>query len=104
MIGPDVIVTGRRGTTIQGELERSYSASHLDAITLARRPPQSLAELLSGLPGLWVDTSAGAAANTIRVRGIPSTDIRGSRFRWTACRSSTTPCPGPISTSSSAPT
>lgn len=71
MIGPDVIVTGRRGTTVQGELERSYSASHLDTITLARHPPQSLAELLSGLPGLWVDTSAGAAANTIRVRGIP---------------------------------
>lgn len=69
--GPDVIVTGRRGTTIQGELERSYSASHLDGVELARRPPQSLAELLSGLPGLWVDSSAGASANTIRVRGIP---------------------------------
>ncbi|MDY0957067.1 TonB-dependent receptor [Sphingomonas sp. CFBP8993] len=77
VIGPDVIVTGRRGTTIQGELERSYSASHLDAITLARRPPQSLAELLSGLPGLWVDTSAGAAANTIRVRGIPLDGYQG---------------------------
>jgi outer membrane receptor protein involved in Fe transport len=71
MTGPDVIVSGRRGTMVQGELERSYSASHLDAVELARRPPQSLAELLSGLPGLWVDTSAGVAANTIRVRGIP---------------------------------
>ncbi|WP_322966278.1 TonB-dependent receptor [Sphingomonas fuzhouensis] len=71
MTGPDVIVTGRRGTMVQGALDRSYSASHLDEAELARRPPQSLAELLSGLPGLWVDTSAGVAANTIRVRGIP---------------------------------
>ncbi|WP_191864820.1 TonB-dependent receptor [Sphingomonas sp. gentR] len=71
MTSPDVIVSGRRGTTVQGELERSYSASHLDAVELARRAPQSLAELLSGLPGLWVDSSAGVAANTIRVRGIP---------------------------------
>lgn len=71
MTSPDVIVSGRRGTMVQGELERSYSASHLDAVELARRPPQSLAELLSSLPGLWVDTSAGVAANTIRVRGIP---------------------------------
>ena len=71
MTGPDVIVSGRRGMMVQGELERSYSASHLDAVELARRAPQSLAELLSGLPGLWVDSSAGVAANTIRVRGIP---------------------------------
>lgn len=69
--GPDVIVSGRRGTMVQGELERSYSASHLDGVELARRSPHSLAELLSGLPGLWVDSSAGASANTIRVRGIP---------------------------------
>ncbi|WP_294275466.1 TonB-dependent receptor [uncultured Sphingomonas sp.] len=71
MTGPDVIVSGRRGIGLQGELERSYSASHIDEIELARRPPHSLAEMLSGLPGLWVDTSAGVAANTIRVRGIP---------------------------------
>ena len=69
--GEEVIVSGRRGTDVQGELDRSYSASHLDAVELARRPPQSLAEMLSGLPGLWVDTSAGTAANTVRVRGIP---------------------------------
>nr|WP_309692167.1 TonB-dependent receptor plug domain-containing protein [Sphingomonas sp. SORGH_AS_0870] len=71
VVGEEVIVSGRRGTDVQGELDRSYSASHLDAVELARRPPQSLAEMLSGLPGLWVDTSAGTAANTVRVRGIP---------------------------------
>jgi outer membrane receptor protein involved in Fe transport len=69
--GPDVIVTGRRGTMIQGDSERSYSASHIDSTELARRGSQSLAELLTGVPGLWVDNSAGVAANSIRVRGIP---------------------------------
>lgn len=71
VIGEEVIVSGRRGTGVQGELERSYSASQIDRIELDRRSPQSLAELLSNLPGLWVDNSAGVAANTIRVRGIP---------------------------------
>lgn len=70
-VGPDIIVTGRRGVGPQVEVERSYSASHLIAGELARRSPQSMAELLSGLPGLWVDSSAGISANTIRVRGIP---------------------------------
>ncbi|WP_294235596.1 TonB-dependent receptor [uncultured Sphingomonas sp.] len=77
VIGPDVIVTGRRGTSVQGELERSYSASNLDPVALTARPPDSLAELLSGLPGLWVDNSAGVAANTIRVRGIPLDGYQG---------------------------
>ncbi|WP_343525379.1 TonB-dependent receptor plug domain-containing protein [Sphingomonas sp.] len=71
VIGADVVVTGRRGVSVQDELDRSYSASHLGPVELARRAPQSMAELLTGLPGLWVDTSAGVAANTIRVRGIP---------------------------------
>lgn len=71
VIGAEVIVSGRRGTSVQGEWERSYSASQIATVELARRAPQSLAELLSGLPGLWVDNSAGVAANTIRVRGIP---------------------------------
>lgn len=69
--GEELIVTGRRGAGEQDARDRSYSASHLDGVELAVRAPQSMAEIMSGLPGLWVDRSAGVAANTIRVRGIP---------------------------------
>lgn len=69
----DIIVTGRgTGTarTARTALERSYSASHVDAAELARRDPDALADVLATLPGVWADRSAGTAANTIRVRGI----------------------------------
>ncbi len=67
----EVIVTGRGTGVARTPLERSYSASHVDAAELARRAPAALADVLATLPGVWADRSAGTAANTIRVRGIP---------------------------------
>ena len=70
-IPADVIVTGRGAGGERVALERSYSASHVDAAELARRDPAALADVLATLPGVWADRSAGTAANTVRVRGIP---------------------------------
>ncbi|KQN40802.1 hypothetical protein ASG37_03245 [Sphingomonas sp. Leaf407] len=67
----DIVVTGRRGVTARPAQDRSYSATHIDADSFARRQPDSLAEVLATVPGLWVDPSAGTAANTVRVRGLP---------------------------------
>ncbi|MEP9402379.1 TonB-dependent receptor [Sphingomonas silueang] len=68
---PDIVVTGRRGITSRPAQTRSYSATHIDAAALARRQPDALADMLAAVPGLWVDPSAGTAANTVRVRGLP---------------------------------
>lgn len=67
----DIIVTGRGDGMTRGELERSYSASHIAGPELARQHPAALADLLATMPGVWADRSAGTAANTVRVRGIP---------------------------------
>ena len=68
---PDIVLTGRRGITSRPAQDRSYSATHIDAAALARRQPDTLADILAAVPGIWVDSSAGTSANTVRVRGLP---------------------------------
>lgn len=68
---PDIVVTGRRGITSRPAQDRSYSATHIDGVALARRQPDTLADILAAVPGIWVDPSAGTSANTVRVRGLP---------------------------------
>lgn len=69
----EVIVIGQRHLLAQDgpRLDAAFPLSLIDADQLAREPPAGLAPLLARLPGLWVDRSAGVAANTVRVRGLP---------------------------------
>lgn len=69
--GVDLIVSGRRGLSPMTDSGRSFSLTTLRPDDLARRPQQSMAALLDGIPGLWTDMSAGTSANTVRVRGMP---------------------------------
>lgn len=66
-----LVVTGRRAGTQMTDPERSFSLSTSDSGALGAAAPRSMAELLRGIPGLWVDTSAGISANNVRVRGMP---------------------------------
>lgn len=69
---PELVVTGRRGSLPLDRLDLSYSLSSRGLEELARIPrSQGGSALLVGIPGIWADTSAGVAANTIRARGIP---------------------------------
>ncbi|WP_089290106.1 MULTISPECIES: TonB-dependent receptor [unclassified Azospirillum] len=69
---PELVVTGRRGSRMQDRLDLSYSLSSRGLDELGRIPRSSGGSaLLVGIPGIWADTSAGVAANTIRARGIP---------------------------------
>lgn len=71
LAGESIVVAGRRGLGGIEDSARSFSLTAIDGDDLRRRSPQSLAEWLGAIPGVWVDTSAGTSANTIRVRGIP---------------------------------
>ncbi|MDZ5649187.1 TonB-dependent receptor [Nitrospirillum sp. BR 11828] len=75
---PEVIVTGRRGVLPLSRLDLSYSISVQSNATL-RGVPRSDggAALLAAIPGVWADTSAGVAANTMRVRGMPLDGYNG---------------------------
>ncbi|MDG5497467.1 TonB-dependent receptor [Niveispirillum sp. BGYR6] len=68
----ELVVTGRRGITPLDRLDLSYSLSSRGLEELAGIPRSAGGSaLLVGIPGIWADTSAGVAANTIRARGIP---------------------------------
>ena len=69
--GPEVVVTGRRGVLGLKEAELSYAISHFSAGAPGHGPALTVADALNGVPGLWVDTSAGTSGNQVRPRGIP---------------------------------
>ncbi|WP_443748577.1 TonB-dependent receptor [Asticcacaulis solisilvae] len=69
--GPEVVVTGRRGVLGLKEAELSYAVSHFSTDAPGHGPAVTVADALDGLPGLWVDTSAGTSGNQVRPRGIP---------------------------------
>lgn len=67
----EVVVIGRVGVSTRHKMDSSYAVTTLDETVLLRQPAPGLAPLLARVPGLWVDQSAGLAANTVRVRGMP---------------------------------
>lgn len=68
----EIVVTGRAVDAPLAETELSYAVTRIDAATLARKGPQSTAELFTQIPGFWVESTGGEASNNVRSRGIPT--------------------------------
>ena len=68
-----VIVTGRAGGAATKKLEAGYSITALSPKALEILQPKTTGEILTAVPGVWVESSGGSATSNIFVRGIPST-------------------------------
>ncbi len=68
-----VIVTGRAGGAATKKLEAGYSVTTLSPKAIDILGPKTTGEVLTAVPGVWVESSGGSATSNIFVRGIPST-------------------------------
>ncbi|HKB89258.1 MAG TPA: TonB-dependent receptor [Opitutaceae bacterium] len=67
------------GSTIdKTELESANSIATLDRAQIERISPRSTADLLSQIPGIYVEPTAGQISNNYYIRGLPSGG--GTRF------------------------
>lgn len=65
----EVIVTGT-ASRARTKFESSVGISTFDRADLARRAPSSTAELISAVPGFWVESTAGTTHGNVFARGI----------------------------------
>ncbi len=68
-----VVVTGRAGGAATKKLEAGYSITTISPKALDILKPKTTGEVLTAVPGVWVESSGGSATSNIFVRGIPST-------------------------------
>lgn len=68
-----VVVTGRAGGAATKKLEAGYSITTLTPKALDILQPKTTGEVLTAVPGVWVESSGGSSTSNIFVRGIPST-------------------------------
>ncbi|AHE55309.1 TonB-dependent receptor [Sphingomonas sanxanigenens] len=71
--GGEIIVTGTPGGAEQRKVDASFAITTLDDAAVARFGPQSTADLLKAVPGVWVESSGGVAGANINLRGFPGT-------------------------------
>jgi outer membrane receptor protein involved in Fe transport len=67
----EIIVTGRRGYQEQRKLDASFAVTSANSEQIAEKAPLSLADLISTVPGFFVESSGGEDANNVMVRAIP---------------------------------
>ncbi|MBS0389291.1 MAG: Plug domain-containing protein, partial [Proteobacteria bacterium] len=67
----EVIVTGTAGGAALRKQEAAYTITTIKADEIENLSPKSSAELLSHMPGVWVESSGGVAGANINVIGFP---------------------------------
>ncbi len=68
-----VVVTGRAGGGATKKLEAGYSITTLSPKALDILQPKTTGEIMTAVPGVWVESSGGTGTSNVFVRGIPST-------------------------------
>lgn len=68
----EVVVTGTPGGTEIRKLDASFAITTISAESMKLKSPNSTADLLKSVPGVWVESSGGIAGANIFVRGFPS--------------------------------
>lgn len=68
----EIVITGTAGGRGINRIDAPFAITTLSAQDLVKAAPKSSAELLSLVPGVWVETSGGVAGANITVRGLPS--------------------------------
>lgn len=71
--GGEIIVTGTPGGVEQRKVDASFAITTLDETAVAKFGPQSTADLLKAVPGVWVESSGGIAGANVNLRGFPGT-------------------------------
>ena len=66
----DIVVTG--SARAQRRFDVSYAVNTLASKDIEKLAPQSMAQLLSAIPGVQVESTGGEVQNITRVRGIPT--------------------------------
>jgi outer membrane receptor protein involved in Fe transport len=67
----EVIVIGTPGGAGVDRQEASFAITTIAPEDIERIAPQSSADLLKNIPGIWVESSGGVAGANIDVRGLP---------------------------------
>jgi iron complex outermembrane recepter protein len=66
-----VVVIGTPGGGGVDRQEASFAVTTIQPEEMAKLAPQSTADLLKSIPGVWVESSGGIAGANIDVRGLP---------------------------------
>ncbi|MBO9708520.1 MAG: TonB-dependent receptor [Caulobacter sp.] len=69
----EVVVVGTPGGKGIDKLAASFAVTTVNADDITKASPKSTAELLTLVPGVWVETSGGVAGANVFVRGFPAT-------------------------------
>ena len=67
----EVIVTGTAAGTEVRKLEASFAITTLDDTAITEFAPQSTADLLRLVPGVWSESTGGVSGANVMVRGFP---------------------------------
>jgi iron complex outermembrane receptor protein len=67
----EVIVIGTPGGAGVNRQEASFAITTIQSEDIERLSPRSTSDLMSSIPGVWVESSGGVAASNIDVRGLP---------------------------------
>ena len=68
-----VIVVGTPGGKGINKVKASYAVTNITANDLLQAAPKSSSEVLTLVPGIWVESSGGVGGSNIFVRGFPGT-------------------------------
>ncbi|HET6631047.1 MAG TPA: TonB-dependent receptor [Woeseiaceae bacterium] len=68
--GMDEIVVTGTASRLRTRFESSVAISTFDRADIARRAPTSTADLISAVPGFWVESTAGTTQGNVFARGI----------------------------------
>ncbi|HEX7060713.1 MAG TPA: TonB-dependent receptor [Woeseiaceae bacterium] len=68
--GMDEIVVTGTASRLRTKFDSSVAISTYDRSDIARRSPSSTAELISAVPGFWVESTAGTTHGNVFARGI----------------------------------
>ena len=69
----EIVVTGTAGGRAAKRMDASFAITTVSAAELSKVNSTNSAEVLTLVPGVWVESSGGVAGTNIMVRGLPST-------------------------------
>lgn len=67
----EIIITGTAGGAEIRKFDASFAITTVDDEAITRYSPQSTADLLKLVPGVWSESSGGVAGANVMVRGFP---------------------------------
>ncbi len=73
MMLEEIVVTGTPGGSEMRKLDASFAITNVGSEDIRRYSPESTADLLKNVPGVWAESSGGVSGANVFVRGFPGT-------------------------------